>query len=421
MSERCDDQDATISVWEELSPPDGGWKAWLSVLCGHLLFMNTWGVINSFGVFETYYTTLLHRSASDVAWIGSIQVFLSFFIGGLIGRFADGGFPRHVLVCGTIMMIVGIFTASVSSQYWQFVLSQGICCGLGSGCLVTPAVSVVSTYFERKRSLAIGIATCGSVTGGLVFSAMARQLIPSAGIGWALRGIGFVQSFTLLLVTIFMKTRLLPRKDDTMVEWSAFKELEYTFFTVGMFLNFWAVFFGFYYLASYSRTMINPEFSYTDSLNVLLVLNGVGVLGRMVSNHFADFVGPLNMMIPTSLAAGIAVFSWMVVHTQGELYAWTVVYGIIAGSMFSLFPAGISSLTTDLSKRGARTGMNFTIISFATLTGDPIGGALIEADGGKYIGAQAFVGVCFFLGGAFIFAARLSRQLRGNKDWWIKI
>ncbi|GKZ28432.1 hypothetical protein AbraIFM66950_007100 [Aspergillus brasiliensis] len=167
--------------------------------------------------------------------------------------------------------------------------------------------------------------------------------------------------------------------------------------------------------------MINPEFSYTDSLNVLLVLNGVGVLGRMVSNHFADFVGPLNMMIPTSLAAGIAVFSWMVVHTPGELYAWTVVYGIIAGSMLSLFPAGISSLTTDLSKRGARTGMNFTIISFATLTGDPIGGALIEADRGKYIGAQAFMGACFFLGGAFIFAARLSRQLNGNKDWWIKI
>ena len=177
----------------------------------------------------------------------------------------------------------------------------------------------------------------------------------------------------------------------------------------------------FYNLASYSRAIIVPNFTYTDSLNVLLVLNGVGVFGRMISNHLADFVGPLNMMIPTSIIAGIAIFSWMVVRTPGQLYAWTVVYGIIAGSMPSLFLAGISSLTSDLSQRGARTGMNFTIISLATLTGDPIGGTLIEGDGGNYIKAQAFMGACFFLGGDFVFAARLSRQLNAKRDWLIKI
>jgi MFS family permease len=197
--------------------------------------MNTWGFINSFGVFQTYYTTFLDRPPSDISWIGSIQVFLSFFVGAFIGRFTDGGFLRHVLSCGTVLVTIGIFTASASTQYWQLILSQGICCGLGSGCLVTPAVSVVSTYFEKKRSLAIGFATCGSVTGGLVFSAMARQLIPSAGIGWALRGIGFVQVATLLFVTTFMRPRLPPRKADRLVEWVAFREPEYACFTAGMF------------------------------------------------------------------------------------------------------------------------------------------------------------------------------------------
>lgn len=197
--------------------------------------MNTWGVINSFGVFQTYYTTLLGRPPSDISWIGSIQVFLSFFVGAFIGRFTDGGFLRGVLICGTILVTVGIFTASASTQYWQFILSQGICCGLGSGCLVTPAVSVVSTYFEKKRSMAIGVATCGSVTGALVFSAMARQIIPSAGIGWALRAIGFVQVATLLFVVAFMKPRLPPRRGDRLVEWVAFKEPEYALFTAGMF------------------------------------------------------------------------------------------------------------------------------------------------------------------------------------------
>lgn len=205
------------------------------MLCGHLLFTNTWGVINSFGVFQTYYATFLDRPPSDISWIGSLQVFFSFFIGAFIGRFTDGGLLRHVLITGTTLVTIGIFTASVSTRYWHLILSQGICCGLGSGCLVTPAVSVVSTYFEKKRSLAIGLGTCGSVTGGLVFSAMARQLIPSAGIGWALRAIGFVQVATLLFVVVLMKPRLPPRKADRLVQWVAFKEPEYALFSAGMF------------------------------------------------------------------------------------------------------------------------------------------------------------------------------------------
>lgn len=204
-------------------------------LCGHFLFMNTWGFINSFGIFQTYYAEFLSRPPSDISWIGGIQVFLSFFVGAFIGRYIDSGHLRLMLCCGTTLVIVGIMTASVSTQYWQLLLSQGICCGLGNGFLVTPAVSVTSTYFARKRSLAIGIATCGSVTGGLVFSAMARQLLPSAGFGWAMRAIGFVQAVTLLFVIATMKTRLPPTKSTRIVEWVAFKELEYTFFTAGMF------------------------------------------------------------------------------------------------------------------------------------------------------------------------------------------
>lgn len=65
--------------------------------------------------------------------------------------------------------------------------------------------------------------------------------------------------------------------------------------------------------------------------------------------------------------------------------------------------------------------MNFTVVSFATLTGNPIAGTIISAEGGKYLGAQGFMGASFLVGGAFIFAARLARQGRANGDWWIKI
>lgn len=197
--------------------------------------MNTWGFINSFGVFQTYYTTLLSRSPSEVSWIGSIQVFLTFFIGTFAGRLTDAGFFRPVLAVGTFLLILGIFTTSAATSYWQLLLSQGLCMGIGSGCLFTPAISVVSTYFDKKRSLAIGITASGSVTGGLIFPAMARQLLPAIGFGWTVRAIGFVQLGSCLFANFFMKPRLPPRMTGSLVEWSAFREMEYTFFAIGMF------------------------------------------------------------------------------------------------------------------------------------------------------------------------------------------
>ncbi|KAH8645667.1 riboflavin transporter MCH5 [Xylariales sp. PMI_506] len=413
---------STKSNWNPGPPPDGGRTAWLCALGAHLSITNTWGFINSFGVFQSYYTTQLGRSASDVSWIGSIQIFLTFFIGTFSGRFTDAGFFRPTLLCGIFFLSLGAFTTSAATQYWQLILSQGICVGIGSGLIFTPSISVVSTYFEKKRSLAIGLTASGSVTGGLVFPAMARQLLSQVGFGWAVRAMAFLQLASMLVANFLMHSRLPPRRSGSLVEWAAFKEPEYVLYAVGMFFNFWAVYFGFYYISSFSRGEITPAMSYTDSLNMVLLVNGIGLIGRVLPNYVADLVGPLNMMIPFCVMTGIALLSWMVVETPGQLYAWTIFFGIAAGAIQSLFPAGLSSLTTDLRKRGTRMGMTFTIASFSVLTGNPIAGAIIGATpGGKYWGAQAFTGVSILVGGCLIFSARYARQRRLKSGWKLKM
>jgi hypothetical protein len=69
----------------------------MTVALGHLVIMNTWGFINSFGVFQAYYVTALDRPPSDISWVGSVQVFLLFFIGTFTGRLTDAGYFRFVL------------------------------------------------------------------------------------------------------------------------------------------------------------------------------------------------------------------------------------------------------------------------------------------------------------------------------------
>jgi MFS family permease len=201
----------------------------------HLVIMNTWGFINSFGVFQAYYVTALNKSPSDISWVGSIQVFLLFFIGTFTGRFTDAGYFRLVFLTGTLVAIIGVFMTSLSTKYWQLFLAQGVCCGIGYGCLFCPALSLLSTYFSKKRSLAIGFATSGSATGGMIFPAMVKQLLPRIGFPWTMRAMAFIQLGCFCLCNIGLKPRVPPRKTGALVDWASFKEAPYVLFATGMF------------------------------------------------------------------------------------------------------------------------------------------------------------------------------------------
>lgn len=74
-----------------------------------------------------------------------------------------------------------------SDRYWQLFLAQGVCTGIGNGLLFCPCLAVLSTYFSKKRSLAIGIAASGTATGGLIYPAIVQQLLHKVGFPWTVR------------------------------------------------------------------------------------------------------------------------------------------------------------------------------------------------------------------------------------------
>jgi hypothetical protein len=62
-------------------PPNGGAKAWTQACMGHLVILNTWGMVATFGVFQTYYTQEMGFEASAVSWVGSMQMLGHFGLG----------------------------------------------------------------------------------------------------------------------------------------------------------------------------------------------------------------------------------------------------------------------------------------------------------------------------------------------------
>lgn len=205
-------------------------------LSAHFVISNSWGWINSFGIWQDYLPELLpERSAFEISFIGSVTVFLLFFLGTFTGRLTDAGFFRPVFIAGSFFQLAGIFCTSFCTEYWQFMLAQGLCIGIGNGCLFCPSLALISTYFLKKRSLALGLAACGAVTGGLIFPVMARELLPRIGFPWTIRAIGFIQMGSLVVSNLLSKPRVKPRKAGPLLELGAFKEMEYTFYAMAAF------------------------------------------------------------------------------------------------------------------------------------------------------------------------------------------
>lgn len=112
--------------------------------------------------------------------------------------------------------VLSTFSTSVN----MLMLTYGVMGGVGFGMIYLPAVVCVGYYFEKKRSLATGIAVCGSGFGTFVFAPLATFLLESLG-GW--RGANLVLAGLILSCALFgalMKPLTYPKnqKEKTLMQ-----------------------------------------------------------------------------------------------------------------------------------------------------------------------------------------------------------
>ncbi|KAK6433534.1 hypothetical protein LTR95_010287 [Oleoguttula sp. CCFEE 5521] len=396
----------TRTITNPPPPPDGGLKAWTQVGCAWLVLFTTWGYVNSFGSFQTYYSTLLpNETASTISWIGSVQVWLTFFVGAFSGRLLDAGLFLPTFMVGMAMQLAGIFGMSWCTQYWQLMLTQGILTGIGGGIFFCPSMGLLATYFSSKRGLAIGVATTGNSVGGMIYPVVVRELLPKLGFAWTVRVIGFVNLGCLVLALCFMRPRLPPRKSGPIMDPAAFHEPVYMLFVAGLCFMIGSVYWTFYYIASFAVQAIG--LSYTKSTLLIILLNGVGIPFRVLPPLLSDRYGPLNIMLPALCATTLVAFVFVAVHDIAGLYVFTSFYGATTAAFQCLLPVTVASLTGNLNMVGTRLGMAFSAISFAALTWPPIGGAILGLQHGKFQGAQIWAAVSALVGTLLVLAARV--------------
>ncbi|KAL5478841.1 hypothetical protein ACEPAI_2118 [Sanghuangporus weigelae] len=409
-----------------LTWPDGGWKAWGNIAGCTLISLTAFGQVNSFGVFQTEYAkSQLHdRTASDISWIGSVQVTLLYISGLFLGRVLDIYGARGLLIAGCLLSTFSVLMLSLSKTYYQIFLSQAVGLGLGVALQFYPLLVIPAHWFRAKRAAAVGIVVAGSSLGGIIFPIMLSNLFDSIGFAWAVRAMALLMFVVQAISIPLIKERLPPLKNKKYFDFGALKEIPFLLHCLSGFFSAFGIFTPYWYIQLFMQSRGS---SASLSFYSIAIMNAAGMVGRVTSGYFGDAFGRFNTLVPLASLQAVAVFAiWTTSMHVPQTLVFAIIFGFASASYLSVASSCVAQITKDQSQIGTRTGMFMAAMAPGILAGPPIAGALLSlrssqslsASGGgvndfRYLWAQFFGASLLSVGAFFAFATRVacSRKL----------
>lgn len=371
--------------------------------------MSVFGIINTSAVFQSYFleNQLKEYSPSEVGWIFSAYLFMVYFVGLVVGPIFDRRGAREVVFVGSSLMVASPFIlgsctgempslsqsyhkkhvltesrlTSIDLEYYQIFGTFSILMGLGGALLNNPAYAVIGHYFDRRRGLATGLAATAGSIGGIVFPLILQATLPRLGYSWSMRVLGFILLALAVPGNLLIRTRLPPPEETTSMwpDFRLFLDPKLSCCCGGIFFMEYGVLIPLTYVVSYAA---DHELDPGESYILPALLNAGSVVGRAVPGFLADKWGRFNMIILMVGLCAVSILAlWLPARgSKALLIVFTIVLGFASGGNVSLLPVCVGQLC-DSRDYGRFLSTSMLVASFGTLTGIPIGGALLRLQG----------------------------------------
>ncbi|MEC9269031.1 MAG: MFS transporter [Actinomycetota bacterium] len=359
---------------------DGG-RGWIVAFAGCAI--NTW----TFGVFYAFATALeqmvdeFNASLSGIAAFFSVTTFLFFAVGMLAGPLADRFGARRLVAVGAFLMGGGLWlTAQVESLLAGIVI-YGLGVGLGIGSYLVPLSVATGAWFEKHRTLALGINTVGIGLGTLILVPFAEWLIRTAGwrSAFELMGIGSAIVYAVVALLSF-RPPTPPASVSVSISAArrAVRKSEFWRLYAAGFLMSVALFIPFVFLVQYAK-----EQGIASSTAAFLITSlGLGsVLGRLGLGVLGMRLGVLPLIIMCFGIQPIAYVLWLL---SGSNYLLLLLFagllGVGYGGFVALSPVAMAGIF-GLEGLGGVLGVQYTSAGVGALIGPIAAGAIIDATG----------------------------------------
>lgn len=385
-------------------PPDGGY-GWVCTICVFLINANTWGVNSAWGIFLAHFlshSTYPDATQLEYALVGGLSISMALFASPAIGFSNEKFGTRPTLLIGTALVSLALFTSSFATQVWQLFLSQGACFGFGLGFTYITATPVLSQWFLRKRSLAVGIASAGAGAGGIAYNLGAGAAVQSLGVGWTYR----ILALCTLVVNFTCSILLKDRNSSVQPHKRSFNLREYSHISV-ILVILWGVFTELGYIVLlYSL----PNYALSIGLtaqqgSVVGAMLNVGLtFGRPLVGYLSDKFGRIDVATGMTALCGIYCLAiWVPAQTYGVLILFALLSGTVTGTYWGTV-VPVTAEVVGMQRLPVAFGMICLPLVVPTVFAEPIALQLASTYG--YLSSKIFVGSMFLLGGASTWALR---------------
>jgi len=331
---------------------------------------------STYYLWPVFYVAILDEfgwSRADTALIFSIAGMIYAFTSPGVGIIFDKFGPRRLFTVAAVLLALGAIGCSRAYEAWQFYIFFGLLVGLGTiSAGYVPNAALVSAWFEKKRSMALGISMLG--TRDVFLLTPLFQLFILA-LGWRNSYLVLAAMVIIIIVPLaqFLRARpqdmgLLPdgatevegkgeversERDDRIVDrkWAS---TEWTLLGVIRQYQFWAFFLMMLGAGLIFSSLVNhfvvltTDFGFTAlfGASLLLIYAVTSMIGR-VSGFISDFIGR-EVATTLSLTLVLITLTILLVTEDASIPAMLYIAAACWGFGNGIFAPTYTSSTADL-------------------------------------------------------------------------
>ncbi|MBX9829919.1 MAG: MFS transporter [Xanthobacteraceae bacterium] len=301
---------------------------------------------------------------------------IGFGAGGiLMGRLADRFGVILPIVAGATCLGLGYVLSGMAANLWQFALAQGLV-GLGSSGSFGPIMSDISHWFDRRRGIAVAIASCGNYLSGVIWPPLVQYFVSTQGWRPTQTAIGIICIVSMLPLSLMMR-RSAPahpaghggaaaaaagQRDSLGVSANTLMVL---LFVAGIACCV-AMSMPQVHIVAYCGDLGYGPARGAEMLSAML---GFGLISRLVCGMAADRIGGVATLLLSSVLQGVALTLYVFFDGLISLYVISALFGLFQGGLIPMYAILVRQFFAP-SEVGTRLG----IILMATLGGMALGG-----------------------------------------------
>jgi MFS family permease len=347
---------------------------WVIVGVGLVVTCIGFGAMASLSVFLQPMAEAMGWSRTGIATAALLN-FLCMGIGAFMwGALSDRLGTRTVVLCGGVVLGLGMVLASRASTLLQFQLLFGAIVGVASGSFYAPMTALTTKWFTRNRSLAVALVSAGLSVGSTVMAPLARWMITTYDWRTAMLLIGDLVWVVIIPAAFLVRNP--PRAAGAAVPAASSARPELTIGQVVRTPQFAAIALThFACCAAHSGPIFHMVTHAIDrgvpAMAAATVLSAAGLAslsGKIGCGIFADRVGAKRTLVAGLALQAVAISLYLFTGGLASFYVLALVFGFAYGGVMPLYAILVREYF------GARVmGSAFGAVSLAATLGMALG------------------------------------------------